>query len=76
MRIPIQTAPGLVVGKPEKVFTDEFLGTSFGPPDYDVTADGQRLLTIKVTDSERAPSSIRFVMNWFDELNRRVPTQR
>jgi dipeptidyl aminopeptidase/acylaminoacyl peptidase len=76
VRIPIQTTPGLVVGKPEQIFKDEFVGATYGPPDYDVTADGQRLLTIKVADSERAPLPIRFIVNWFDEINRRVPAPR
>jgi hypothetical protein len=34
------------------------------------------VLTIKVGDSERAPSPIRFVVNWFNEPNRCVPIQR
>lgn len=75
-RITIQTAHGLVVGKPEQVFTDAFVQGTGAAPNYDVTADGQRLLTVKLADSERAPLPIRFVVNWFDELSRRVPVQR
>jgi hypothetical protein len=41
---------------------------------YDVTADGQRFLMIKpVAQEGAAATQIHVVLNWFEELKRRVP---
>jgi hypothetical protein len=42
---------------------------------YDVSADGQRFLMMKIEarDTNAAPS-INVVQNWFEELKQRVPT--
>jgi hypothetical protein len=37
---------------------------------YDVTADGQRFLMIKDSDTEVFPSQINVVLNWSEELKR------
>jgi hypothetical protein len=43
-------------------------------PNYDVSADGQRFLMLKPAEaSETAPTQINVVLNWFEELKRRVP---
>jgi hypothetical protein len=39
---------------------------------YDVSPDGQRFLMVK--PEQQAISQIYIVQNWFEELNRRVPT--
>ena len=41
---------------------------------YDVRADGQRFLMIQPIEQEGALNQINVVMNWFEELKRRVPT--
>ncbi len=42
---------------------------------YDVSPDGQRFLMLKPSESaEAAPTQINVVLNWFEELKRRVPT--
>ena len=75
-RVAIQTTPELRIGKPEKLFDSIYAaGSTLGPPNYDVTADGQRFLMIKPADTERVPVPIHIVVNWFDELKRRVPTR-
>jgi hypothetical protein len=40
---------------------------------YDVSADGQRFLMVK--ELEQSPAQINVVLNWFEELKRRVPTR-
>ena len=64
------------IGKPEKLFDNIYAsGSLLGPANYDVTADGQRFLMVKPADTERVPVPIHIVVNWFDELKRRVPTR-
>jgi hypothetical protein len=43
-------------------------------PNYDVSRDGQRLLMVKAAEQEQAATQINVVLNWFEELKRRVPT--
>jgi eukaryotic-like serine/threonine-protein kinase len=73
MRVPIQTSPEFVVGKPEVLFTGVYHGSVSGPASYDVSPDGQRFLMVKPGDRERSPWVIHVVVDWRDELKRRVP---
>jgi hypothetical protein len=44
-------------------------------PDYDVHLDGQRFLMLKpIEQAGGAPTQINVVLNWFEELKRRVPS--
>jgi Tol biopolymer transport system component len=76
MRIAVQTTPALVVGKPERLFDDPFLGSGGGPRNYDVSADGQRFLLIRPADTEKISPPIHLVTGWFEELTRRVPVSQ
>ena len=76
MRVPIQTSPELIVGKPEELFAGAYHGFADGPPNYDVSADGQRFLMVKPGDQERAAAAIHIVLDWFEALKRRVPVPR
>jgi hypothetical protein len=41
---------------------------------YDVSRDGQRFLMLKPSEqAQAAPTQINVVLNWFEELKRRVP---
>ena len=75
MSVSIQTTPTFVVGKPESLFEDSYV-TTIGPPSYDVTRDGQRFVMVKPAESERMRPPIHIVVDWFEELRRRVPTSR
>ena len=76
MRVPMQTSPELIVGKPEMLFAGAYLGSADGPPNYDVSPDGQRFLMVKPGDEERSSVAIHIVLDWFEELKRRVPVPR
>jgi hypothetical protein len=39
-----------------------------------VSPDGQRFLMLKDVGQEQSPAQINVVLNWFEELKRRVPT--
>jgi Tol biopolymer transport system component len=75
MAVDIQTQPAFKAGNPRMLFDRP--GYAIGGPraDYDVSPDGQRFLMIKESElQETALTQINIVLNWFEELNRRVPT--
>ena len=82
MRVPVKTGATFERGTPEKVFdaSPYFVrlpGLEVGRM-YDVSADDQRFLMLKVTGvaDERPPSArIILVHNWFEELKHIVPTK-
>jgi len=75
MVVPVQSS-GMQFshGRPAKVFDTKYWGDFYA---YDVTADGRRFLMMKESnagDRTRPPSMV-VVLNWFEELRRRLPTQ-
>jgi hypothetical protein len=42
---------------------------------YDVSPDGQRFLMIQPIEEEAPPTQINVVLNWAEELKRRVPAE-
>jgi Tol biopolymer transport system component len=73
MRIPVQTTPALVVGKPETLFDDPYV-SGYRSRNYDVSADG-RFLMVKLADTEKMAQPIHIITGWIEELKRRVPTR-
>ena len=73
MAVDIATQPGFVAGRPRKLF--EGRSKPMVPTrDYDVSPDGQRFLMLKPSESaDAAPTQINVVLNWFEELKRKVP---
>jgi serine/threonine-protein kinase len=75
MVVPIQTSgPHFSSGRPAKVFDTKYSGNFYS---YDVTPDGHHFLMMKEsTAGDRShPPNMVVVLNWFEELRRRVPTQ-
>jgi serine/threonine-protein kinase len=74
MAVPVQTSGSQFDhGTPVKLFDTKYSGDFYS---CDVTPDGQRFLMMKESDAgERTPRTIVVVLNWFEELRRRVPTQ-
>jgi Tol biopolymer transport system component len=76
MVVDIATDPVFAVGKPTLLFTGDYLHSSTGDPNYDVSRDGRRFLMIQPGARDNAtPTEIIVVVNWFDELKRLVPTK-
>jgi Tol biopolymer transport system component len=75
MAVGIATQPSFVAGKPRMLFQGPYVRNT--PPNtipfYDVSPDGQRFLMLKPSDQAAAPTQIDVVLNWFEELKRRVP---
>jgi eukaryotic-like serine/threonine-protein kinase len=75
MAVDIATQPVFAAGKPRMLFQGPYLPTPLTNPNYDVSQDGQRFLMLKPSESTgAAPTQINIVLNWFEELKRRVPT--
>jgi dipeptidyl aminopeptidase/acylaminoacyl peptidase len=76
MAVSIETDSELDVGSPEVLFEGRFATTHRPdtPRNYAVSEDGQRFLMVRTVD-DPAPTQINVVLNWFEELERLVPTQ-
>jgi eukaryotic-like serine/threonine-protein kinase len=72
--VDVATQPSFSPGKPRVLFEGAYVPTPRSLPNYDVTPDGQRFLMLKATEQAQAPTQISVVLNWFEELKRRVPT--
>ncbi len=65
----IATEPELTVSTPAVLFEKPF-DRSVSEAFYDVSQDGQRFLVV----SDRPTTEFKVIQNWFDELERLVPT--
>jgi serine/threonine-protein kinase len=70
--VPIDATHGLTAGKPVTLFERDYLSDGSAVFDYDVAPDG-RFLMIRPSVEEQAPLRLNVVLNWGDELARRVP---
>jgi Tol biopolymer transport system component len=74
MAVDISTQAGFAAGKPRMLFEGRYETAPFPIANYDVSPDGQRFLMLKaIKQAQTAPTQINVVLNWFEELKRRVP---
>ena len=78
MMVPITTEPAFTLGTPEMVFEGPYRGFPGASRYYDLAADGQRFVMLRrgdapTTDNETLTQVV-LVQNWFEELERLVPT--
>jgi eukaryotic-like serine/threonine-protein kinase len=77
MAVTVETKATFAAAKPKLLFEGPYergsLVFSF-EPNYDVSPDGQRFLMVKASAQESSPPQINIVLNWFEDLKRRVPT--
>jgi Tol biopolymer transport system component len=77
MAVDIATQPSFAAGKPRVLFEGRYNPAPGTGTNYDVSPDGQRFLMIKPSEqAQAAPTQINVVLNWFEELKRRVPTEK
>ena len=72
MAVDVTTKTALVAGKPEVLFEGRYDERTLPRANYDVTPDSRRFLMVK-TNERQAPTQLKVVLNWFEELKRRVP---
>ncbi len=71
MVVAVELGPTFTQGTPQMLF-DGMSGGLAGRPNFAVTADGQRFVMVK--EEEEGAAQVTFVLNWFEELKRLVPT--
>jgi serine/threonine protein kinase/Tol biopolymer transport system component len=71
MAVEITTQPSFSAGTPKVLFEGPYQLLALSSPNYDVAPDGQRFLMLKPIEQA---AQINVVLNWFEELKRRVPT--
>jgi eukaryotic-like serine/threonine-protein kinase len=77
MAVDISTQPSFSAGKPRILFEGRYERTPATGHNYDVSPDGQRFLMLEPSEQEvAAPTQINVVLNWCEELKRRVPTEK
>ena len=68
---------GETTSEPRMLFRGRFAGNSWAmPPMFDVTPDGQRLVIVTAGPEEFTPVNLNVLMNFGDELLRRLPVAR
>jgi len=76
--VPIEADGSFTFGNPEVVFEETYLfrGRSGLGRTYDISPDGKRFLVLKEgrPGDETEPTQLILIQNWFEELNRLVPT--
>ena len=68
------TQPTFSADNPKMLFGGQYVPTVQTMPNYDVSRDGQRFPMVKASEQTEAATQINVVLNWFEELKRRVPT--
>ena len=76
MAVDIIMQPTFSAGKPRMLFEGPYVPTPRSFPDYDVSPDGVRFLMLKPSAELQGPSQINVVLNWFEELKQKVPTEK
>ncbi len=77
MAVAVSTEQRFVLGQPQRLFESDDLRLrtvtlGWGSPEYDVSADGNRFLTVTPVEDENARSpAIRVVQNWYEEFRDR-----
>jgi hypothetical protein len=77
MSAEITTHTRFSVGKPKVLFAGQYQPSQSPVPtaNYDVSPDGQRFLMLKPGGQDQAATQINVVLNWFEDLKRRAPSQ-
>ena len=79
MAVPVNTKSGFSHGKPRALFKQIYIAGYMESIPYDIHPDGKRFLMMRTTGStvesvEQIPQKINIVLNWFEELKEKVPT--
>jgi hypothetical protein len=76
MAVDVTAGVSFKTSRPRRLLEFERMG-GVAPPIYsmyDVAPDGQRFLFVQRNEPPREPTPLVVVLNWFEELKRRAPT--
>jgi hypothetical protein len=74
MSVSVPTGQGVARAQPQQLFRSDDMLSAVPAPAYDVSADGQRFITIAPVQNngeEAAAPKIRVVLNWYEEFRHR-----
>ncbi|MBK5294107.1 MAG: serine/threonine-protein kinase [Acidobacteriia bacterium] len=74
MVVKVATRPEFRAAKPEMLFEGDYKDDPTGPQ-YDVTPTGRRFVMMKESDLVAAATKLNVVLNWFEEVKRKVPAK-
>jgi len=70
--VSVDSRGEMELGRPEELFRGPFTMPMIFGRSYDVSPDGQRFLMVRRPEQSRALESLVVVLNWADEMRRRV----
>jgi hypothetical protein len=73
MAVEIAAGSGFQAGTPKLLFEGRYEKRPASETNFDVSPDGQRFLMVKALEQQKSLTQIHVVLNWFEELKRRVP---
>ena len=73
MRVSLETDPVFEPGQPTRLFSGNYRQDPGRA--YEIGPDGKRFLMMRPIEEELSTELV-FVLNWFDELERLVPTDK
>ena len=76
MGVGITTVPALRADTPRVLFEVSYSPGVWYNPDVHLSADGERFVMVTKDETWGVATEIKVVLNWFEELNRLVPTGR
>jgi Tol biopolymer transport system component len=78
MAVDVGTQPAFSAGKPRMLFEGSYAASVFPLTGvaYDASPDGQRFLMMEEAGQPKPATEINVVLNWSEELKRRVPATR
>ena len=75
MAAAVQTRPTFSAGTPQRLFEDVFVQSPNTFTGYSIAPDGKRFLFPQRLQADPPPTHLNVVVNWFEELKRRVPAK-
>jgi hypothetical protein len=72
--VPVLPGTEFVIGPEQVLFPATAYRSDFFHAAYDVSADGERFVMIRISDSGSLDEELIVVENWFEEVNRVAPT--
>jgi hypothetical protein len=76
MAVDVMTKPAFSAGKPKLLFEASYGAAPGGSLTMMCPPNGQRFLMLKPSEGQaQAAAQINVVLNWFEELKRKVPAK-
>jgi Tol biopolymer transport system component len=72
MVVDVTTQPRFGATKPRILFEGSYAADTLAWRSYDITADGHRFVMVRPSEEELKATQINIVLNWFEDLKRRV----